>query len=225
MSAWCFMGLNGWETGALTITIGVTAEVWEYDVELGASVATPYEVAESVVSWANDGARTWAGPPVFSWAAVASETWRLGITITCDQSVTLWSATLPLRERLFWPASGSGLTMSSSAAVLGSLGQVATQSVYGMRNWQRQPRESGNVSDGGGWAGEVGAWAPQRPVVSGVLDEGARYAETLAVREAGNPRIADIYDVDTWRAVVVGQIEANRVTPTHYSTTWQVASR
>jgi len=190
---------------------GHGAEVFAYNSEVGA--ATPSTLRSFVTAfntWASDAGRGWSGSVTFmsKWIDI-DDAW--GVMLTGSASST-WTPNATAQSVLN-VASGSGLSLTSSAGVRGTLAHdVAVSNLY------KVPVGPGSFGRSGGWRPHVAHKALSRPVLSMILTERAANVLLEGLPSAASPRVADVYHeaASEWVSLQVGAIATARPDLTRY---------
>lgn len=208
MSRGLFLAVSGWTGATLGVApSGYGSETWDYDDELGGD-ASAYDVAESIVDWANAAGRAWTGAVTFGWQTTDEAPYH-GVAVYADAS-TAWTVSSELAAMLHWVPSATSTSISSSAGVDGSLrARIRLQHLV---PW---PAKIGGLGRSASWLADHVAHAPSSPSCSTVLEHTEHLALVEALETAASPRRGWIYHhaTEAWVAVHLGQVRSRRLGP------------
>ena len=195
-----------WAGSTLGINYG-GLETWDYDTDVALDAASLVDVAQSVVDWANDAGRGWAGVLTLAYSVSASTNGGWLVTFTASDTAT-WTPSADFATLTGVPGSPpGGATLVGTSRAAGTChGPVA------LTGHVRQPAEGGVLSAGGAWLLESQRASLTRPDCSMALDEAEQHALADALEIAASPRQAHVWDTvsDAWILCSLGRVSVSR---------------
>ena len=183
---------HAWSTCSADIDDGGGVQTWT----CGASVASAYEAAVDLATWA---AAAFATTITTTWGDAGDGRLKATMTASLGPFATVAPNAAAVTLLDFEPAGTDGLRfLSCSGTVYG-----------GKRQWQRDTKWRPPMPGAG--AGAVSARPPgteaYQPDVAVTMTDDAVLRLVYAVRAATNPRRAYLYDGATWRLMSLGKID------------------
>ena len=208
-----------WAGSSIAMPVGASTETWSFDAVLGGTVSSVYEVVNSFVSWANNGARAWSGSVMLSWLITEFDaTGRTNFAINYAGATPSYVVSSGLQTLVSLPNTATGALVASAGARSSFNVQLRVS------NFSQLPIGSGGITAAGSYFTGVFSKAKRRPAVSAVCTEAETYAISEAVAVAANPRQLYHYALvlGGWVLSDLGAVKITRKSRSFYTATLEV---